>query len=234
LDYTGVSPSSTLDTISANSLSNSTSTYISSGYVNTTFPYDLYVTVSGGNDCFMPSLSGSPQFTAEALTQPGCTTYTAPGLMMADYVALGPQYLQSTFTSGGNGGSAILAAFHSAIVQSYPPLGVLDSATFDTRSPSQLNSLVWRGTVPSGTSVNFQIAVSNSSNGPWNFVGPDGTGNTVYSGSPGTPIPFQSCSLYSSCYLLFSNYRYFRYRVNLLSNGLYTPTVTSVVVNWSL
>jgi hypothetical protein len=153
---------------------------------------------------------------------------------MADFVASTTQNFQTQFLLSSDGGSAILAAFHSAIVQSYPPLGTLDSATFDMRAPAQLNSLVWRGAQVSGTSVNFQLAVSNSASGPWNFVGPDGTANTNFTGNSGSQITLQSCTLTSSCYSLFSGYRYFRYRVNLVSNGLYTPTVTSVVVNWSL
>jgi hypothetical protein len=112
-----------------------------------------------------------------------------------------------------------------------PKTGTLDSQTFDTgvAGGAQLNSITWKGNVPSGTSVGFQIAVSANSSGPWNFVGPDGTSGTIYAGSgiTGALIPL-------------SNYasligRYFRYRVILSTNTgqTATPQVTSVVVNWS-
>lgn len=112
-----------------------------------------------------------------------------------------------------------------------PATGTLDSQTFDTGSPNgaQLNSITWKGNVPSGTSVGFQIAVSNSASGPWNFVGPDGTSGTIYSGSgvTGGVIPLGD---YAAL-----NGRYFRYRVILTTNTAQTvsPKITSVVVNWS-
>ncbi len=58
-----------------------------------------------------------------------------------------------------------------------PKTGTLDSQTFDTgvANGAQLNSITWKGNAPSATSVSFQIAVSNSASGQWNFIGPDGT-----------------------------------------------------------
>jgi hypothetical protein len=107
--------------------------------------------------------------------------------------------------------------------------GTLDSQTFDTgvTSGAQLNSITWKGNVPSGTSVGFQIAVSNSASGPWNFIGPDGTSATTYTNISGSPI---SLGNYSSL-----DGRYFRYRVILTTNTgqTATPQVTSVIVNWS-
>jgi hypothetical protein len=108
-----------------------------------------------------------------------------------------------------------------------PTTGTLDSQTFDTgvANGAQLNSITWKGNVPSGTSVSFQIAVSNSSSGPWNFIGPYSssgvTGGTI---SLGTITPFAS---------LIG--RYFRYRVILSTNigQTVSPQVTSVIVNWS-
>ncbi len=112
-----------------------------------------------------------------------------------------------------------------------PKTGTLDSQTFDTgvTSGAQLNSITWKGNAPSGTSVGFQIAVSTSSSGPWNFVGPDGTSGTIYanSGITGALIPLNN---YTS---LIG--RYFRYRIILTTNTgqTATPQVTSVIVNWS-
>ena len=107
--------------------------------------------------------------------------------------------------------------------------GTLDSQTFDTgvASGAQLNSIMWKGNEPAGTSVGFQIAASNSSSGPWNFIGPDGTSATTYIGISGSPISLGNYSLL--------NGRYFRYRVILTANTgqTATPQVTGVVVNWS-
>jgi hypothetical protein len=110
-----------------------------------------------------------------------------------------------------------------------PLVGMLDSETFDTGviSGAQINSITWQGSTPSSTSVGFQIAVSNSSSGPWNFIGPDGTSGTVYTNVAGVPIPLTN---YSSL-----NGRYFRYRAILTTNTSQSvsPQVTGVIVNWS-
>ena len=107
--------------------------------------------------------------------------------------------------------------------------GILDSQTFDTgvASGAQLNSITWKGSIPSGTSVGFQIAVSNNSDGQWNFMGPDGTSGTTYSGIAGSPITLSNYSSLSG--------RYFRYRVILTTNTAQSvsPNVSDVIVNWS-
>ncbi len=107
--------------------------------------------------------------------------------------------------------------------------GTLDSSTFDTGAASgaQLNSFIWYGNEPSSTAVWFQFAVSNASSGPWSFMGPGGDGTTYYMGGSGTPQKLD--------YSLFNNYRYFRYRVVLVSNQTQTlsPQVDEIVVNWS-
>ncbi len=107
--------------------------------------------------------------------------------------------------------------------------GYVDSSTYDTgvTGGAQINSIIWRGNQPAGTSVKFQLAGSNSSSGPWSFSGPDGTVNTYYSAGSGTPIPTD--------YVLYNNKRYFRYRMTLVSNQAQTasPQVDEVIVNWS-
>ena len=108
-------------------------------------------------------------------------------------------------------------------------LGFLDSATFDTgvASGSQLNSVLWHGDHPAGTSVRFQFATSNASSGPWTFGGSDGTSNTYYNTSP-------DVSLYLG-YTPHNDARYFRYRATLVSDASQTlsPRVDDVIVNWS-
>jgi hypothetical protein len=107
--------------------------------------------------------------------------------------------------------------------------GSLDSTVYDTgvAGGAQLNSVLWRGSQPGGTAVEFQFAVSSSSTEPWIFRGPDGTTNTFYTGNSGVSIPLD--------YTFFNNQRYFRYRVTLVSNQAQTvsPRVDDVIVNWS-
>ncbi len=116
--------------------------------------------------------------------------------------------------------------------QSTSTSGYLDSTTYDTgvAGGAELNSIVWQGpSLPAGTAVRFQIAASSTPNGPWNFIGPDGTGNGYYVGlgAPGSSIQLD--------YVLHNNQRYFRYRVILVSDQTQklTPTVNSISVNWS-
>lgn len=105
----------------------------------------------------------------------------------------------------------------------------LDSATFDTGASSgvQLNSLLWQGSKPAGTTVQFQIAVSNASSGPWSYFGSDGTSNTYFSPAAGTPVTLP--------YAATKNYRYFRYRVFMVSDitGALLPRIDDVSINWS-
>ncbi|HUZ92638.1 MAG TPA: LamG-like jellyroll fold domain-containing protein, partial [Candidatus Paceibacterota bacterium] len=110
----------------------------------------------------------------------------------------------------------------------YAASGTLQSVVFDTGVPSgaQLNSFIWRGTQPTGTSVEFQFAVSNSANGPWTYLGPAGAGS-YYTAAVDTPTQLD--------YSLFNNFRYFRYAITLYpdSSQSNTPTVNNIIVNWS-
>ncbi|MBI4085991.1 MAG: hypothetical protein HY433_01960 [Candidatus Liptonbacteria bacterium] len=107
--------------------------------------------------------------------------------------------------------------------------GYLDSSTYDTGATNgaQLNSVLWRGNLPSGTAVRFQFATSNASSGPWTFVGADGTSGTYYNTGPDLSLRLD--------YTLHNNRRYFRYRVTLVSDYAQqlTPRVDDVIVNWS-
>jgi len=109
-------------------------------------------------------------------------------------------------------------------------VGWLESKTFDTNvsGGAQLNSIVWKGTLPQGTAVRFQLATSNNSAGPWSYIGPDGTSNTYY----------ESISANKSIiinYTLHNNQRYFRYKIYLYSDlsKSFTPQVDDVIINWS-
>ncbi len=109
--------------------------------------------------------------------------------------------------------------------------GTVSSAVFDTgvSSGAQLNSILWQGNAPAGTNVGFQLAVSNSSSGPWTFWGGTPLSTSTYYTSPN---PNTSVAL---DYSFFSDFRYFRYNMMLYSdnNRLYSPRVDDVMVNWS-
>ncbi len=112
-------------------------------------------------------------------------------------------------------------------------IATLDSSIFDTgvSAGAQLHSLVWRGSKPAGTSVQFQIAASNDSSGPWTYIGPDGTSSSYYpqdtSLGAGVSIPLD--------YSFHNNYRYFRYRVRLSSNSNSSaaPRIDDIIINWT-
>src|SRR5262249_26184539 len=116
----------------------------------------------------------------------------------------------------------------------YAQQGTLDSATFDTgvTSGAVLNSIVWQGTTPSNSSVGFQLAVSNSSSGPWTYKGPSGSKSLYFTVNAGAKFQL---SQNGTGYSLFSGYRYYRYRVTLFSDPTqtFTPTVSGITVNWS-
>ncbi|MCL5011999.1 MAG: LamG domain-containing protein [Patescibacteria group bacterium] len=111
-------------------------------------------------------------------------------------------------------------------VNSTSTVGWVESATFDTQvvGGGAVNSVLWQGTQPAGTSVQFQLAGSNNSTGPWSYIGYDGSGSTYF--SPASPNVSVSVTN-------FNNFRYFRYKLFLNPYGNSGPTVTDAIVNWS-
>lgn len=108
--------------------------------------------------------------------------------------------------------------------------GTLDSTTYDTgvNGGAAINSLLWHGSLPAGTEVRFQLATSNTSSGPWSFMGSDGTSASYYG-------PLSPDTVLKVDYTLHNNKRYFRYRVILYSDTIQTlsPRVDDIIVNWS-
>jgi hypothetical protein len=79
------------------------------------------------------------------------------------------------------------------------------------------STITWNGTAPTDTTLTLQVAASNSPAGPFNFVGPDGTGSTFFS---------SGASLSQ-----FYNNRYLKYKAALATtNGTVTPTLNDVQV----
>ena len=157
---------------------------------------------------------------------------TGYGPIFASGVAISTGSYPFHGTSNDYGRTALAAASFFSVT-STAVSGTFDAQPFDTGSVSgaQLNSFIWQGSQPVGTTVQFQFATSNSASGPWSFVGPDGTSNTYFSGSHGTPVNLVSTT---NGYTLFSGYRYFSYRAFLSSTSTtITPIVSGVSVNWS-
>jgi hypothetical protein len=225
-EYTGLTPSSTLDTWVANQSSGAS---LTSGTLTATSTNDLFFAISTFSASTTLS-TGSGWNSGPSITN----NSTNQALIMENVLSNGSVTTAATWTAGTSTPyDAILATFEIPLTGGYIASGTLDSQTFDTGvlAGAQLNSIVWQGNQPAGSTVSFQIAASNSASGPWNFVGPDGTAGTYFTGNPGVPISLVSTS---NGYALFNGYRYFRYRTALATtNQVFTPLVTQVVVNWS-
>ncbi|MBI3045982.1 MAG: 6-bladed beta-propeller [Candidatus Harrisonbacteria bacterium] len=105
---------------------------------------------------------------------------------------------------------------------------ILISSVFDTgvSGGAALNSIMWQGNQPSGTAVKFQIASSNSSSGPWNYLGSDGSGAGYYApAGPNVQAKVRSAD--------HNNKRYFRYKAFFDAAGASLPRVDDVIINWS-
>src|SRR5204863_274206 len=89
------------------------------------------------------------------------------------------------------------------------------SAGLPTGADLASATIPWSGTTPANTSLKFQLAGSNNVNGPFNFVGPDGTAGTFFSTSPVQLSP------------QFYNFRFLEYKAFLATtDGNVTPTLS--------
>ncbi|MFH1193305.1 MAG: hypothetical protein V1656_03270 [Candidatus Jorgensenbacteria bacterium] len=120
--------------------------------------------------------------------------------------------------------------------------GYIDSATLDTgiAEGAALQSITWWGSLPLNTTVDFQIAASSASGGPWNYYGPSGDTAAYYglacpnvgAGGVGSTAPSGSPICVDKD---IGAARYFRYRMRLRSNRIQTetPRVDDVILNWT-
>jgi len=106
--------------------------------------------------------------------------------------------------------------------------GTLISSVYDTFSTSTFNMIMWQGVKPAGTDVKFQVAVSDTASGPWNYYGPDGSVNSYYTPSDqNTPIDLNPRYV--------KNKRYIRYKVFILPDASHatSSTIYDIIINWS-
>lgn len=108
----------------------------------------------------------------------------------------------------------------------YAPSGTLESSTFDTASDQvAYNWIAWTGSAPLNTSIRFQLASSNNINGPWTFLGPDGSSSTYYTQAAQEHINYNA----------HLNQRYLRYRLFLDSTASFqAPILEEVVISYSV
>ncbi len=158
-----------------------------------------------------------------------------------------------SFNCVNHGGCATSNYLVNTDWRQQPIIGYLESATIDTQvvGGATLNSITWEGepqvnSEGGNTYVGFQIAVSDSSSGPWTYYGPGGSdtdyydtpcsqsfvGGTGYVGDgngapPSTPICVNPSQVL--------NNRYLRYKFQLKSNLLQTdtPRIDKIILNWS-
>jgi hypothetical protein len=160
----------------------------------------------------------------------------APGYFWSVSVGTGAIALQNPYAGGRRASSANAGVtwagaagnanndhgFKIYVDQGYTLAGNLVSSTKDSNPPPGLSpvwsALTWTATTPANTSVRFQAAASNSLNGPFTFVGPDGTAATFFTTS--------GASLDQ-----FFNKRYLQYKAYLATTvGTATPTLHDVQI----
>lgn len=115
----------------------------------------------------------------------------------------------------------------------------LSSSIINSGGDVTLHSVIWQGSQPSGTSVDFQIAVATSTSGPWNYKGPDGTDSTWFgSECPTAGVSDPAAGPDKAICVgkeITVNKRYLRYKVRLQSNTAQsqTPVIEDIILNWS-
>ena len=111
-------------------------------------------------------------------------------------------YMKTGFSSSGN--------LISGARDANPPVGLVPHWT----------TLSWNAATPANTTIKFQGAASNSTDGPFNFVGPDGTAATFFT---------SGASLSQ-----FDGFRYLKYKALLTtSDSSVTPSLNDVTVCFS-
>ena len=109
----------------------------------------------------------------------------------------------------------------------------LTSSILDTgvTGGAGFNSLLWQGSLGTGGVVQFQIAFSNSSSGPWTYYGPTSQVDYYTFVSP-YPMNDDSVAFPTTGLASPQNNRYLRYKVCLSTSGT-TPQVDDIIINWS-
>lgn len=98
--------------------------------------------------------------------------------------------------------------------------GSLESNVFDTGVDDPVyNYIMWQGKAKTNTTVELQVASSDSPNGPWNFSAP-------VAAAVGRKVPIGSAH---------QNHRYIKYKVTITANNwsAESPIIEDVIINYS-
>ncbi len=192
----------------------------------------LIGSASGATSYFSGTFSSPPSLTAgtvyalvaRPVSNPSAGTYAAT-FSNSDVYAGGARY---TSTDSGSAwdtptGASRDLGFHTYMKSVFELSGNQISALKDSNpAPGQFThwaSLSWNATVPANTTLRFQVAASNNAEGPFDFVGPDGTPATFFTTSPATNIN------------ILNGNRYLKYKAYLTTtDSAVTPTVNDVTV----
>ena len=121
-------------------------------------------------------------------TVPGAGT-TNFALTNAPAPVAGPACITDTTLADFQAGVATNTTVTSSpgdvvLLNAAPATGDFMSSLKDANAPAtaitQWSTLAWNAVVPAASTLQFQIAASNNFNGPFSFVGPDGTAATFF------------------------------------------------------
>jgi len=155
---------------------------------------------------------------------PSAGTYALP-FSASDTYANG-QLLSSSDSGGTWSGGAADFGFITYVKIAFATSGDFVSALKDANPAPGMtpiwSTLSWTATVPANTSLKFQVAASNSSNGPFNFVGPGGTAATFFTTSGASLSQFYG-------------FRYLKYKAYLATTDTtQTPALNDVTICYSV
>jgi hypothetical protein len=155
---------------------------------------------------------------------PSAGTYALP-FSASDTYANG-QLLSSTDSGGTWTGGAADFGFLTYVKIAFTTSGDFVSALKDANPAPGMtpvwSTISWTATVPANTSLKFQVAASNSANGPFNFIGPGGTAATFFTTSGASLSQFYG-------------FRYLKYKAYLATTDTsQTPALNDVTFCYSV
>jgi uncharacterized repeat protein (TIGR01451 family) len=183
------------------------------------------------------SNSGSGGFYTATFSSPATLTagtqYAIVVRMAAAYATGTPAYVTSTSSAYAGGrrttsstsgtswtGTTPDTSFKVTMNSGFKTSGDFVSSLKDANpaagSTANWGTFSWTTTTPASTTLKFQAAASNSANGPFSYVGPDGTASTF----------FTSGSSLSQ----FNGKRYLRYKALFTGTSTATPSLNDVTV----
>lgn len=184
--------------------------------------YEMGANINGihvaGSEAFLATASTGNQFAVLDLSTPSTPTLEGSNNQSTAndvFVANNTAYVASTANS-----SELIVMQPGASTGGQAASGTYESPTFDAGATVGFNAISFTTSLPSGTTITFQIATNND-NATWNYVGPDGTALSKYT-APGAIA------------LNKTGFRYFRYKASMdTTNKSISPIIYDVTLNYS-